>query len=66
MFDFIAVRGTVMSSKWKKEKADILVPSHFHGLLLLIKDSQPLHKPQAENVPYQIIHRFMVRRAKVS
>lgn len=55
-----------MSSKWKKEKADILVPSHFHGLLLLIKDSQPLHKPQAENVPYQIIHRFMVRRAKVS
>lgn len=41
----------------QKEKADILVPFHFHSLLLLVKDSRPLHEPQAENVQYKITHR---------
>lgn len=41
----------------QKEKADILVPFHFHSLLLLVKVSQPLHKLQAEKMQYKATRR---------
>lgn len=52
----------------QKEKGDILVPFHFHSLLLLADDSRPLHKPQAGNVQYQITlrQRLVAGRAKIS
>lgn len=41
----------------QKEKVAILMPLHFHSSLLLGKESQPLYKPQAENMQRQITHR---------
>lgn len=52
----------------QKEKGDVLVPFHFHSLLLLASASRPLHKPQAGNVQYQITgrQRLLAGRAKIS
>lgn len=51
IFNFFCCQRSGDVIQAQKEKADNLVPFLFHSSLLLVKKSQPLHEPQAENVP---------------